>query len=101
MRLSDRELTAIKSSFQKHFGPNDHLWLFGSRADDTRKGGDIDLYVETELSAKEAVQGKIKFDAELMMTIGEQRIDIVLNLVHSDTKLPIYEIAKETGVILV
>ena len=81
--MPDQELITIKSSLQKHFG------------------GNIDLYIETELSEKEAVQGKIRFDAELMMTIGEQRIDTVLNLVHSNTDLPIYEIAKETGIVLI
>ncbi len=39
MRLSEQELSSIKLSFKKHFTPNDHLWLFGSRVDDTRKGG--------------------------------------------------------------
>ncbi len=100
MRLSEKELSIIKLSFKKHFTPNDHLWLFGSRVDDTRKGGDIDLYVETELSAKDAVQAKIRFDADLMILIGEQRIDIVLNLVHDKTELQIYQIARETGISL-
>lgn len=35
-----------------------------------------------------------------MILIGEQRIDIVLNLVHDHTELQIYQIAKETGISL-
>ena len=46
MRLSPHELHAVRQTL---FGldPNGHVWLFGSRADDARRGGDIDLYFET------------------------------------------------------
>ena len=48
MRLAVCEIESIKQAFTGSFLPNDHLWLFGSRVDDAKKGGDIDLYVETE-----------------------------------------------------
>ena len=41
--LSDRKLKAIIQSFKMNFLKEDHLWLFGSRVDFNRKGGDIDL----------------------------------------------------------
>lgn len=48
MRLTEKERKLICEAFLQNFGKNDHLWLFGSRVNDTKKGGDIDLYIETE-----------------------------------------------------
>lgn len=45
MRLSPHELDAVCRTL---YGadPNGRVWLFGSRADDSKRGGDIDLYLE-------------------------------------------------------
>jgi hypothetical protein len=42
------EQDVIRNSFRQCFGGEDHLWLFGSRVNDYKRGGDIDLYVETK-----------------------------------------------------
>lgn len=102
VRLSDHDLKAIKDSFIKHFHEEDHLWLFGSRAQLYRKGGDIDLYIETtEPSTDIAFKKRMDFIGDLWDLIGEQKIDIVLNILAKNSKLPIYDIAKETGVKLI
>ena len=44
MRLSDKYINTIKKYFFDIFGEGD-IYLFGSRVDDTKKGGDIDLYL--------------------------------------------------------
>jgi len=48
MRLSSFEQNSIITNFKNYF-PNSKLYLFGSRADNTKKGGDIDLYIETTI----------------------------------------------------
>ncbi|SMM99264.1 DNA polymerase, beta-like region [uncultured Candidatus Thioglobus sp.] len=48
MRLSNTEINAIKRCSAEFF-PNSEVFLFGSRVDDDKKGGDIDLYIETRL----------------------------------------------------
>ncbi|MDF3034197.1 MAG: hypothetical protein K0R76_1151 [Alphaproteobacteria bacterium] len=48
MRLTMTEQDVIRNSFRQCFGGEDHLWLFGSRVNDYKRGGDIDLYVETK-----------------------------------------------------
>ena len=44
MRLSQRYIDVIKSRFKEFFNDGD-IYLFGSRVDDNKKGGDIDLYL--------------------------------------------------------
>jgi predicted nucleotidyltransferase len=67
----------IKKSFSEIFHDGS-IYLFGSRVDDNLKGGDIDLYIETE-DKRDLFEKKIKFLARLKRSIGEQRIDVVFN----------------------
>lgn len=102
IRLSPQEVEAIYTAFRRFFGPEDHLWLFGSRVNPNARGGDIDLYIETTLpDASTVVDQKIAFVGELYQKIGEQKIDVVLHLLTSDFHLPIYDIARQEGVQLV
>lgn len=102
VRLSERDMSTITMLFIKFFNINDALWLFGSRADMTKRGGDIDLYIETsEANVDTAVTKKRNFVMALHDEIGDQKIDVVLNLRQSKHHLPIFDIAKTTGVRLV
>ena len=47
MRLNAKEQSAIKGVLSK-FDPEGKVYLFGSRADDEKRGGDIDLLFETQ-----------------------------------------------------
>lgn len=94
MRLSQFEIEAIKDSF-KLFFTNGKVYLFGSRTDDKKKGGDIDLYVITEDSDK--VKRKIDFLVELKNKIGEQKIDLVLSY---DKTTAIEKEAIKNGILL-
>lgn len=99
IRLSDHDLAAIESLFRKHFLPGDKLWIFGSRVDLNKKGGDIDLYIETDANdASTAIKMKSDFLWDLEHKIGEQKIDVVLNMLRDPYPLPIHEIAKTKGV---
>ena len=100
VRLTPHEIAEICAAFREFFLPQDQLWLFGSRTDMTKKGGDIDLYIETAMNdAAAVVKARIKFAATLDMTIGEQKIDIVIKF--KDYELPIYNIARTEGVQLI
>ena len=45
MRLSAEEVASIKRIIAEVFGEDAEVRLFGSRVDDTKRGGDVDLYV--------------------------------------------------------
>lgn len=96
MRITSIEKTIIKSSVQKHFGGNAAVYLFGSRVDNDKKGGDIDLYITTDMPTSEIIREKIGLLVDMEKGLGEQKIDVVINN-HTKQK-PIYEIAEKEGV---
>ncbi len=77
MRLSQNYIDVIKKNF-KQFFLNGDIYLFGSRVDDTKKGGDIDLYLIVP-DHHNLFEKKIKFLARIKRELGEQKIDIVFN----------------------
>jgi len=98
MRLTEYQQEIIKRVLLKHFGKGSELRLFGSRVDDNARGGDIDLYIEPELcGADDIVEARLNALVELQLALGEQKIDLVINR-KAGTVLPIYKIAKETGI---
>ena len=77
MRLSVKYISVIKKSFY-HFFKNGDIYLFGSRVDDNKKGGDIDLYLAVQDTQNLFVK-KIKFLSRIKRELGEQKIDVVFN----------------------
>jgi predicted nucleotidyltransferase len=99
MRLDQDQIATIRRSARELYGNNAHVWLFGSRVDDNRRGGDIDLYVEPEIqNPAMLVEAKLRFLMELHRQFGEQKIDVVIHRAGCKEDLPIYRIARETGV---
>lgn len=96
MRITKFEQEIIKLNVKKHFGRNADVYIFGSRVDNNKKGGDIDLYVTTDMPASEIIQRKISLLVELEKVLGEQKIDVVIN--NRTKQKPIYEIAEKEGV---
>ena len=76
MRLSKRVIKLLKTSIEKSFG-DVNVYLFGSRVDDSKKGGDIDLAIETDISKEEFRKNKSLLLANLMRIDFDYKIDIV------------------------
>lgn len=98
MRLSPIEVAAIKAAARLTFGPEAIVRLFGSRIDDSRRGGDIDLHVETA-TKMDIWQMKDVFLTHLFARLDEQRVDIIATA-RGATPTPIERIAYERGIIL-
>lgn len=77
MRLTADQLRIIRQAVINNFGETSKVYLFGSRVDDTKKGGDIDLFVEAEYSPDEMFYRKINLLTELQFKLGERKIDII------------------------
>lgn len=93
MRLSQRYIEVIKKYFDQFF-QNGEIYLFGSRVDDTKKGGDIDLYFVLKEHSN-LFEKKIKFLSRVKRELGEQKIDIVFN---TDNKRLIEKEALQWGI---
>ena len=91
MRLNDSELAAIRATV-KSFDPEARLYLFGSRIDDSKRGGDIDLLIMSDILTLES---KRSIKIRLYEVLGKQKIDIVL---AADDSNPFVKLALETGV---
>ncbi|MBD9354837.1 nucleotidyltransferase domain-containing protein [Methylomonas albis] len=99
MRLSQSQAQTIRESVLSDFGEDAHVWLFGSRVRDEEKGGYIDLYIEVQaLSAADLITSKLTFLRDLHKRLGDQKIDVVLRKADGSVELPIYQIAKQTGI---
>ena len=79
MRLRAGYREAIMNSVCSVFGNDATVSVFGSRIDDSKKGGDIDLYIKV-IQSDNLFEKKIKFLAKLKRLVGNQRIDIVFNV---------------------
>jgi predicted nucleotidyltransferase len=79
MRLSRFEIESIKTLSIHHFGSGTKVSLFGSRIHNELKGGDIDLLIYVPKGGHSSIRSKINFMSDLILTIGEQKIDVVLD----------------------
>lgn len=76
MRLTEYQKRVVKEEASNLFGEEVAVYLFGFRVDDSKRGGDIDLFLEkyngdlTQLDC-------MRFNTTLQMRLGEQKIDIV------------------------
>lgn len=101
MRLTEEQHTVIRSLVTEVFGARAEVWLFGSRVDDNKRGGDIDLLIETDqVDVNALTRAEISFLTKLQMKLGEQKIDVLLDYPSRKTHPPIFSIAKKTGVLL-
>lgn len=75
MRLTADEVDAIKAAAAETFGANVVVRLFGSRIDDSKRGGDIDLLIEVE-EGQQDIRHESRFLSRLFTRIDEQRVDI-------------------------
>jgi uncharacterized protein len=100
MRVNNNDIKAIKDVAKTVFGETATIRLFGSRTDDKKKGGDIDLLIQYNqaISGNEQYQLKILFLVQLKKIIGDQKIDVLID--NGQQHNPIFHEAYEEGILL-
>jgi predicted nucleotidyltransferase len=100
MRLSTFEHQAIERAGREAFPAGTRVLLFGSRLDDARRGGDIDLLVElpVAMTADEQVSRRNLFTARLYRLLDERRIDVVMTEHRQPDARAVVASARQHGV---
>ena len=96
MRLQKQEIQTILQVAHRIYGEKVKVYLFGSRLDDTKRGGDIDLLVRND-GPQKGVLARIRMIAQLKFLLGDQKIDVIGD--HEDS--PVAQEALQKGILLV
>lgn len=104
MRLTAQQSEIIRQATATAFGADARVWLFGSRVDDHKRGGDIDLLVQPSESGGNSAEDpatatltrKLRLLGLLERQLGERKIDVIIEA-PDDTR-PIVQIAHTTGI---
>ena len=93
MRLQSKEIQTIIQIAKDIYGETVQVYLFGSRLNDEKRGGDIDLLVRST-GEKKGVLARIRMTARLKLHLGDQKIDVIGD--HEDS--PVVQEALKNGI---
>ena len=93
MRLSAGEINAIREETSR-LDPKAEVYLYGSRVDDTSRGGDVDLLVISDTLGFREV---LRLRTRILDRIGWQQLDLLVRR-RDQVKEPMAALALETGV---
>jgi len=93
MRLEPGQVQAIREEIGR-FDADAAIYLYGSRADDSAKGGDIDLLV---VSDRLGFRELLHLRTAILDRIGWQQLDMVVRR-HDQLNEPLAMVARETGI---
>ena len=77
VRLSEEEIKAIKETAKEILGEKTKVYLFGSRTDIHKKGGDIDILIVPK-EKKDLFKKKIKLSSKLENILGKP-VDVIVS----------------------
>lgn len=94
MRLTQEQTQLITHTVSRWVGERADVYLFGSRLNDSAKGGDVDLLVEadTSLSLIERAQIKMELESRLGMPVD------IVSQVRNAVPTPFQTIARASAI---
>ena len=99
MRLTDDQIQIIRRLARQLAGNQSRVRVFGSRLDDTARGGDLDLMLELPGPVDNPALMAAQMSAQVSRTMHGRKVDVLLcapNLM----RLPIHDLAFKEGVLL-
>ena len=97
MRLTPTQIDTIHSTTQAVLGEGAKVWLYGSRLDDGRHGGDIDLLIESAPKASVMDRALIKYRLETALALP---VDVMAVAIEGMTPSAFESIARKKAVLL-
>lgn len=100
MRLTLAEQADIADIAKAVLPAGSRISLFGSRLDDARRGGDVDLWIELagQPTATEMVRLRGRLTAALYRRWGERRIDMLMSLRGQPDARPVVQAARRNSI---
>lgn len=99
MRLTNSQVQTIKQVVVMLAGEDAKVTLFGSRVDDNKKGGDIDLLITLNHVVEHPAVLSSKISARLIRLFQGRKVDVLLSAPNLQS-LPIHQIAQNEGILL-
>lgn len=99
MRLTPLQIQSIRKATLDVVGPTARVRLFGSRLEDTARGGDIDLLLECNDCVSEPALLAARLAARVSRAMGGRKVDVVIRAPNL-LELPIHTIAAKEGILL-
>ncbi len=99
MRLTPIQRETILRVVGEIAGPGARVRLFGSRVDDNKRGGDIDLMVELDAPVENRLSLELAISTQLYRAMHERKVDVLL-VAPNVQQQPIHKVAFETGILL-
>lgn len=96
MRLSSNEINIIKKIIFKYIS-DAKIILFGSRVDDNKRGGDIDIFVETKQNI--TLKEQITILAKIEWLGVDRKVDLIIKTPDSKEQ-QIFNTIKKEGIVL-
>lgn len=99
MRLTPEHVALIKQVVAEQAGTDAQVWLFGSRTDDSARGGDVDLLVQLPRPIDDPAPCAARIAGRVSRAMQGRKVDVLL-LAPNLRRLPIHEAALLSGVLL-
>ncbi len=99
MRISKQQQDGIKKEVSLLAGTQAVVTLFGSRVDDNKKGGDVDILVELESDIDNPALLAAQLSVKISKLMYHRKVDVLIKAPNLDY-LPIHRQAQLNGIIL-
>ena len=99
MRLTDEQISIIRRLARELGGPQARVRVFGSRLDDSTRGGDLDLMLELDSAVEHPAMLAARMSAQVSRALGGRKVDVLISAPNL-ARLPIHDSAFAHGQLL-
>lgn len=99
MRLNPETIMLIRRVVSEFADEGARVRLFGSRTDDTKRGGDVDLLIECPHPVEHPVELATRIAGRLTRLLDGRPVDVLITAPNS-SRQPVHERAAAEGILL-